>query len=706
MARKLARRLTARATADPPDDDGGDDQPKLSRRSYLLLAGTAVATVAGQTGDSGVASAKTADATTVNAPDTYGYGGGSVLSQPTAPEITAIRPLESDSSRDSTNKTITTAEEISLDTAVNSTLPADTSRWYALSVTEGQTIQVDFQRSDPSGVTALVLYDADGDFCSLRYTATDAPVQLLDTIETSETAYLQIVDVQNGDGDYTFTASVGESTPDAEESDEFTDFEEADTDESTERTIRIVAVSEESANYEFTVSGELEAGEHFPDGDWEAIDGSTANGWVSNDMDVNYDDFRFTGDIEAFGLLEGDADVFVDDEPWDPAELDDSSAEADDSSGDTDGSTDELTERTIRIVAVSEESANYEFAVSGELEAGEHFPDGDWEAIDGSTANGWVSNDMDVNYDDFLFTGDIEAFELLEGEADVFVDDDPWDPAELDDSSAETDDSSGDTDGSTNELTERTIRIVAVGDKSANYEFTVSGELEAGEHFPDGDWEAIDGSTANGWVSNDMDVNYDDFLFTGDIEAFELLEGDADVFVDDEPWESVESDDGDTVESDDGDTVESDDGDTVESDDGDTVESDGGDTTIDAELLEHRLIIIAVGEDSAHYNFSVTDTLRGGDQFPDGNWESITGNTADGWVSNDMDVNYDNFYYRGEIESFTILEGDAELRVDGESVDIESDGSVETPTPTDPAEIDENLGAQGYGMYEYGGISS
>lgn len=460
MARKLVRKLTGRATAEPPDDDdGGDGQPRVSRRKYLLLTGTGMAAVAGQTGDnSGVVSAKTTDTTTVSAPDTYGYGGGSVLSQSTSPQITAQRPLGDHTRENLDSEITTTAEELPSDTTVNNTLPADSSRWYALEVTGGEDLLVDFQRSDPDGITALVLYDADGSFRSLRYAASDAPVQLLDTIEAGGTVFLQTVDVQNGDGDYTLTASIGETTGNVEEGDEYTDFEEEVTDEPTEQSIRIVAAGDESANYEFTVSGELKPGEYFPDGSWEEIDGSTVNGWVSDTADVGYDDFRFTGDIEAFELLEGDADVFVDDEPWSPAERED-------------------------------------------------------------------------------------------------------------------------TDGE-------------------------------------------------------------------------------------------------------------------------------NDTTVDTELLERRLVIISTGEDSAHYNFTVTDTLRGGDQFPDGSWESITGNTADGWVSNDADITYDSFYYRGEIESFSLLEGDAELRVDGETVEIDSDGLVETPTPTDTSEVDENLGTQGYGMYEYGGISS
>lgn len=203
-----------------------------------------------------------------------------------------------------------------------------------------------------------------------------------------------------------------DSTDSDSGTDESDDTDDGATDLSNTLTIQGTG---ESANYEFTVSGDL--AENADGGsleDWDTIDGSSANGWVTTTEHV--DSYQFSGDLTDFDFLEGSASVTLNGEPYDV-------------DGGSDGSSDEPTEHTLTIRGTGT-AANYEFAVSGDL--AENADGGsleDWDTISGSTANGWVTTSEHV--DSFLFTGEVTDFTFHEGSADVSVDGSSVDPSSL-----------------------------------------------------------------------------------------------------------------------------------------------------------------------------------------------------------------------------------------------------------------------------------
>jgi len=97
--------------------------------------------------------------------------------------------------------------------------------------------------------------------------------------------------------------------------------------------------------------------------------------------------------------------------------------------------------------------------------------------------------------------------------------------------------------------------------------------------------------------------------------------------------------------------------------------ADDGDSE---ETLEHNLTISGTGT-ATNYELTVTDEIKPhptDGTFPDGSYEGITDQTANGWVSASSDV--DGFTFSGEIEGFEILEGGPiDIRLDGESVSVD-----------------------------------
>ncbi|HKJ57858.1 MAG TPA: hypothetical protein VKA37_01425, partial [Halobacteriales archaeon] len=135
----------------------------------------------------------------------------------------------------------------------------------------------------------------------------------------------------------------------------------------------------------------------------------SANGWVTTSQHV--DSFVFTGEITDFTIHQGSATVTVDGEEVDV------------------GSSDEPVEHTLTIRGTGT-AANYEFAVSGDLAED---PDGgdleEWDTLEGSSANGWVTTSQHV--DSFVFTGEITDFAFAQGSADVSLDGTQVDPDSL-----------------------------------------------------------------------------------------------------------------------------------------------------------------------------------------------------------------------------------------------------------------------------------
>ena len=180
-------------------EGGASGDVGLTRRSYLAGAGTAAAALAGCTGRTG--------GTGVNPVTVFSYGGGAAIYQ-SAKISTAITESEP-------NDTQQNATSVALGTRIDGTLETSDSDWYALELSSGQRMAVTFQRSPQTGVTAVIAYDADGEFSNLRYVSTDEAVTFEVTAETTGTYHVQVVDTQSSDGAYTLSlesASETEST--------------------------------------------------------------------------------------------------------------------------------------------------------------------------------------------------------------------------------------------------------------------------------------------------------------------------------------------------------------------------------------------------------------------------------------------------------------------------------------------------------------
>jgi len=108
---------------------------------------------------------------------------------------------------------------------VAATLTVSDSDWYTVDLTAGDEVVAEFTRQAPTGITAVILYDPDGQFSNLRYVSTDQPVVVAQTAETTGTYYIQVVDTQESDGDYTLT--VGDGTASETTSETVTETETA-----------------------------------------------------------------------------------------------------------------------------------------------------------------------------------------------------------------------------------------------------------------------------------------------------------------------------------------------------------------------------------------------------------------------------------------------------------------------------------------------
>jgi len=222
------------------------------------------------------------------------------------------------------------------------------------------------------------------------------------------------------------------------------------------------------APYEFSVSGDLEAGPDFDTDGTDGIDGSTGNGQVNGTGD---DDFYFSGRITDFSH-DGDLEVYVNDERINP---------------------DAILPHELRLQAVGER-ANYEFEVSGDLAPGSEFDTDGTDSIDGSVGQGTIAGTSD---DDFHFDGNVTRFEY-DAPLELYVDGEQVNP---------------DTVG----RPANHLRIQATGER-ATYEFGVAGDLEAGPEFDDDGTDGIDGSVGQGTIAGTSD---DDFYFDGQLERFE-----------------------------------------------------------------------------------------------------------------------------------------------------------------------------------------
>jgi hypothetical protein len=145
--------------------------------------------------------------TTITRPDAYGYGGASAGPDGGTTTVVAKR-AKTVTTQTTDNDERANALKISPGTLVETELDADSVDWFTFDATADDPITVEYERSASVGVTGLILYDPDGNFINQLYVGTDTVHQLTSTAATSGGYFLQVIEVEEGDGPYSFTVSL------------------------------------------------------------------------------------------------------------------------------------------------------------------------------------------------------------------------------------------------------------------------------------------------------------------------------------------------------------------------------------------------------------------------------------------------------------------------------------------------------------------
>jgi len=157
----------------------------MDRRTYLVLTGAAAGTAA----LSGVSPGR------VGATDSnlrYGYGGVPILVPVESTTTDEVEP----------NDACATADAIASNAAVAGSLEPAGVDWYSIDLAAGDEVDVVFDRVSETGVTGVVAYGPGCAFQTLRQVGTPREIAVTVTAETTGTHYVEIVDVEEGDGDY------------------------------------------------------------------------------------------------------------------------------------------------------------------------------------------------------------------------------------------------------------------------------------------------------------------------------------------------------------------------------------------------------------------------------------------------------------------------------------------------------------------------
>jgi len=179
----------------PPDREDGDG---IDRRTYLALAGAALgtATVAGCLGG---------DDTPADRQVHFGYGGGPFMLAVGSAALAAASESEP-------NDACANASSIATDTTVSGTLESAGVDWFGFDLDAGEEYEVRFDRVPAKGVTSVVLYGPGCTFETLRQVGTDKEISIGATADEAGTYYVEVVDIQQGDGDYSLYVDTGGST--------------------------------------------------------------------------------------------------------------------------------------------------------------------------------------------------------------------------------------------------------------------------------------------------------------------------------------------------------------------------------------------------------------------------------------------------------------------------------------------------------------
>lgn len=187
--------LNSRAD-DPPAEDEDTSTASgitLGRRSLLTVVGAAAVSL------SGCASVSGSD-TKLSPFAAYGFGGTPVMQQ-NSQSVTVGEAEPNDRQA--------TAMEVASGSAVSGSLTQSDSDYYAIELSSGSDLTIEFDRAAEAGVTAVVVFTPDGNLSNIRYVSSDEPLAFTETTEEAGTHYVQVVDTQNSAGDYTLALAAG-----------------------------------------------------------------------------------------------------------------------------------------------------------------------------------------------------------------------------------------------------------------------------------------------------------------------------------------------------------------------------------------------------------------------------------------------------------------------------------------------------------------
>jgi hypothetical protein len=442
------------------------------------------------------------------------------------------------------------------------------------------------------------------------------------------------LDVNQGSYDYGGSGSSGSSVGGFDSSDS-SDGSDSSGGSGGDEAISVVGTGNVT-EYEFVVSDALAAGDNVESED--AVSGERATGTVQ----WRSDNYSFSGDVEAFTVHSGDAnvDVWVSGTKYAPSDFPEVGSSSDSGSSDSGGSGGDGTYGREMSIVGTGDPADYEFAVSGDLRAADNTDSED--AVSGSSASGSVQ----WQSDNYSFSGEFTDF-TASAPVEVWIDGQKYGAADLG-------------------KEWHTFTVVGEGDL-VNYEFAVSGDVK-----PTGTLEDNDDVRDGGGAGAVLGGGDDRYAFTGDLTDFSVTYGDAAdvrVLVDGSPVSVGDAGSSGGTDGSGG--------------------SDGGSGTYDRDMS-----IVGTGEETA-YEFTVGGDLRATDNVETGEGEdAVDGSTATGSVK----WRSDNYEFSGDVESFTVHSGD-------ESLEVWIDGTKCTPsdfggTSTTDSGSHDGSGSDGGGSYD------
>jgi hypothetical protein len=153
------------------------------------------ASVAGCSGDD-PSPGPTDGETNVQVKRAFGYGG---VALETSAKSMAVATQDAESEPNDTRGTATPVQK---GVDVTGQLEAAEVDWFAFEASSDATITTQFTKESSTGVVSVAVYDTNGEFIDEIYVSSDATATREFTATTSGTYFVQIVDVEAGDGSY------------------------------------------------------------------------------------------------------------------------------------------------------------------------------------------------------------------------------------------------------------------------------------------------------------------------------------------------------------------------------------------------------------------------------------------------------------------------------------------------------------------------